>query len=392
MKSTRASQVIKYCYFLLCGAVLLLPGYWLPALEEAFNWQIKEISQPGSLPQKPAFHAQRFLAGHHQRDYSEAVKMRHPARRVLVRLRNQLVYNTFGSVGNTNYFLHENGHFFDKSYCRAASGYDYIGDDAVQKKVQSIKGTAEYLRKQGKLLLLVLPPGKPRIYPDMLPPAFQNAKDLPTNHGALIKALEEENIAYTDFRNFKNLQTDLDFPLYAQGSLHWGNYAVGLAMQEIADTLGKRQFSLGKLTWEEQENYSKELRPIDTEISRGSNMLGDIDLPPLPYHEFKFSPLPDSLRPRVLAIGDSYYELLYKAGFDKNFFASRSNYLHYFNREIHGKGKPDFPSITQNPEVLKQALNAYDIIIVSAAETNIPSLGFGFFEMMDSLLNQSARE
>lgn len=372
----------KYLFFCVLAIVFFLPEYYLPILEKKLGWQAQILGGETGRKIKPIFFPKKWLSGKYQKQYTSALKDQSPVRDLLVRTRNQLEYSTLNTIGNQQVIPGKEGVLYSKSYIDAARGIDFKGEQWIQQKASKLKIIINYFKNKGIPLVVVTPPGKPRIYPQHLPQVYQNESTSPTNRGLFLKTFKELNIPLIDFTFFKAYEAKTGNPVYPQFGLHWNYLGAAIAADTISAYCSKQgDFSFPDRIGVDSIPFSTHFKPTDTELLRSANLLSQIEAQPMPYPIVQYTNLADSLKPKAIVIGDSYYQILLKEGYHEALFQSDSPFWFYFKTEAF-KQAAAYHGFKRDGKGIMDRLAAADMILLSCSETNLAKFGFGFIDLV----------
>lgn len=308
--------------------------------------------------------------GTFQEQHSRWVEENIGARPTLVRLRNQLRFSAF-DAGNTNTLLvGVDKTLFMTDYVAALKGEDFMGERTLRARLARLRAVQELLRRQGRLLLLVLAPSKARFWPERLPARCRPTERRRSNYEAYVEQIRERGITAIDFNAWFGRQKDkAAYPLYPPGGIHWSQYGATLAADSLARFLRGRGFpTIPPVRWQDVR-LATQPESYDGDIEWMMNLWWPLNDVRLAYPTVTVAARPDSAtRPGLLTVGDSYYWNWARTGLFSHLF--RQPEFWFYDHEVY---KNDATTPTSVPaDSLLATLKRTPIIVVLATEINLP--------------------
>lgn len=376
---------IRYLLFFLVLALLTLPEYYLPALQRAFPaLQARVLGGSFEQVDYPRFWPQKWLTGDYQDQFEKARRNRSPIAPFVVRHRNQLLRGVFGDSGAPRVVYGENDYFYAVEYCEAFAGLDYAGRAAIQARVQQLQRIQELLGPDGPRLLVLLPPGKPRVLPEQLPDFYRSRQADSTNWQVFSELLRTSGVPFMNFDFLIREKEAFPYPTYPQFGLHWNYYGATVAAdslrRKIGQMLGRR---LPLMDYRQSIEVRDSLMGTDKELLYGANIKREPPAKPMPYPQVEYRSDSLTYLPKVLIVGDSYYKLWYDYGIQEGLFHPESSFWYYYGAiypQQEGKHAQSLP-------VLEESLRR-DIILLPHAEINLNNFGFGYLERLEAALRE----
>ncbi|MCB9264703.1 MAG: hypothetical protein H6558_06750 [Lewinellaceae bacterium] len=377
---------LQYAFFLLVLALLTLPEYYLPLLQEAFpSLQAPVLGGSFERVEYPRFWPQKWLTGDYQGQFEKARRNQSPIAPSVVRHRNQLLRDVFGDSGAPRVVYGENDFFYSIEYCRALAGMDYIGRQTIQAKVEQLQRIQELLGPDGPKVLVLLPPGKPRVLPENLPSFFRERESESTNWQVFSELLSGSGVPFMNFDFLIGKKSEYPYPIYPQFGLHWNYYGATVAADSLRRKIGQL---LGKelpvMKYKESVEMRDSLMSTDKELLYGANIMREPPAKPMPYPKIQYREDSLSFRPRVLIVGDSYYKIWYDYGIQNGLFHPESSFWYYYGTMF----PPRNGQHAQSLPVLEETLSK-DIILLPHAEINLNNLGFGYLDRLEAALKEN---
>lgn len=292
----------------------------------------------------------------------------------LVRLNNQIQYSLFHATHTKEVILGKEDYVYVEGYINEYLGKNFIGHQAIRDTVANIKFLQDTLRAMGKTLLVVLAPGKPRIYPEYLPDEYVRTKDVPTTYSAFCEEFKRNGINYIDFNEIFRLKKDTArYSVFPQLGVHWSVLEDVRAMDTILgklSSLSGKDLPRIKITKIVEKNT---LESPDDDIIKSMNLIWYPRHKKMAYPEYEYI-TKGKVSPNLLVIGDSFWWDILLRNLVRETF--ELNNFWYYNREACGNyffGKKE----ARKEPIVKRILQN-DMVILISGESTLPSLGFGF--------------
>lgn len=373
----------KYFLFLFLLIVLCMSQWYVPLLQR----QIPALEAPdlgGSFEAAPGarLSARNWMSGYYQKASEQHLKQESAIAPFFVRLRNEWIYQLFGEVPSALVAKGQDGFFYSTTYCDAFIGKDEIPQTRLEQLSNQLQFIQQALEAKGKSLLVILPPSKPRVLPEHLPAFYQKNGSKSSNYDRFRFLLFDKKVPTQDFSFFFSQKAP--YPIYPQYGLHWSYYGAAWAADSIRHQIGQLlSVQLPEMQWRDSIALSTDLRSTDRELLYGANLWKDPEVRPMPYPTIRYEQI-DSIHtpPKVLAVGDSYYKLLYDYGIPQGLFHPASRFWYYYNTSIPAG------EVAPRAENIEEVINRFDIILLPHAEINIEKMGFGFLDALEQALKQ----
>ncbi len=374
---------IRYLLFFLVLALITLPEYYLPVMQRAFpSLQAPVLGGSFERVDYPRFWPQKWLTGDYQEQFEQARRNQSPIAPFVVRHRNQLLRDAFGDSGAPRVVYGENNYFFAAEYCEAYAGTDYTGRSAIQARVQQLQRIQELLGPEGPRLLVLLPPGKPRVLPENLPSFYRERQADSTNWQVFSELLAHSGVPFLNFEFLILEKEAFPYPIYPQFGLHWSYYGATVA----ADSMRRKmEHLIGKelpvMEYQRSVEVRDSLMSTDKELLYGANIMREPPAKPMPYPSIEYRRDSLTYLPKVLVIGDSYYKIWYDYGIQQGLFHPESSFWYYYGTIYPPQGGQHARSLP----ILKETLSR-DIILLPHAEINLNNFGFGYLDKLEEAL------
>ena len=376
---------LRYLLFFLVLALITLPEYYLPALQQA----VPALQAPvlgGSFERVdyPRFWPQKWLTGDYQDQFEKARRNQSPIAPFIVRHRNQMLRDIFGDSGAPRVVYGENDYFYSIEYCQAFAGMDYIGRNALEARVLQLQRIQELLGPDGPKLLVLLPPGKPRVLPENLPAFFRERQADSSNWRVFSELLEASGVPFMNFDFLIRQKEALPYPIYPQFGLHWNYYGATIAAdsmrQKVGQLLGK---NLPVMEYQQSISMRDSLMSTDKELLYGANIMREPPVKPMPYPTIEYRQDSLTFQPDALVIGDSYYKIWYDYGLQAGLFHPESSFWYYYGTAFPPQGGQHAQSLPILEETKRR-----DIILLPHAEINLNNFSFGYLDRLEEALRK----
>ena len=374
---------LRYLLFFLVLALITLPEYYLPLLQRAvpglqapvLGGSFERVDYPQCWPQK-------WLTGDYQEQFEKARRNQSPIAPFIVRHRNQLLRDVFGDSGAPRVVYGENDYFYSIEYCQAFAGMDYIGRAAIEARVRQLQRIQELLGPEGPKLLVLLPPGKPRVLPENLPPFFRERQADSTNWRVFSELLATSGVPFMNFDFLIHPEEGFPYPIYPQFGLHWNYYGATIAADSMRQKAGQLLgVELPVMNYQQSIRLSDSLMSTDKELLYGANIMRKPPVRPMPYPTIEYQQDSLTFQPNALIIGDSYYKIWYEYGIQRGLFGPASSFWYYYGTIY----PPQAGQHAQSLPILEETKRR-DIILLPHAEINLNNFGFGYLDRLEEAL------
>lgn len=302
-----------------------------------------------------------------------------------VRLRNQFDYTLFSKSHAQSVIIGKDGYLFEEQYIKSYLGLDFIGQDSINQRVTKLKYVQDELERQGKLVLVVIAPGKGYFYPEYIPDAY-GKKVGKNNYEGHVQAFKRENINYIDFNDlFVKNKNKSKGVLYPKTGIHWSQYGMYNSLDSIISYIEhKNNIDLKDIEINRNVKPTSELKFKDNDIEQGLNLFTSLDHLDMTYPKFNYLPGEGKARPTLLTISDSFWWQIYDLGVGHEIF--NEGKFWFYNQTVHPDTENSGTNVFSNQINLFEELQKRDIIILMATEANLYKFGFGFIEEAENTL------
>ncbi|MGI4736489.1 MAG: alginate O-acetyltransferase AlgX-related protein [Janthinobacterium lividum] len=364
-----------------------LLGLWLlPAMQTALYMKILRPTRPAfevKLP-RPAISGAAWWGGTLQPAWEAYATQKLGLREWLVEPYNQLRYSVFQQSTNSQVLRGQHEVLFEAGPVQAALGRVAPATPAqMAEQVQRLRAVQDTLARRGKLLVYVIAPSKPELYPENLPDSCQRLPHQPTAYQRYAGPMRAAGIHVLDLAAvFRTWKARSPYPLFPSGGTHWSGYGLVRA----ADTLGRYLEAHGHFRLPRVRQTGLEIsatpRYTDDDLVRMLNLLHNpAPTPPLAYPTLAFDPPQRGERqPRLLLVADSFgWSFIEFYPYLQHLFAPGSAYWYYNHEVAWTNGPATGPALVQDRD-LRAELAAPEVIVLLFNAANMGEFDHGFSE------------
>lgn len=315
---------------------------------------------------------------------SEHIGFREP----FVRCYNQFCWSLFRKIQNETIFANDDNWLFNDftvKHFYGQSVYDFV--DSNEAAVQKMNRDAimlcqlqSLLEEYGVSFFVCLAPGKDVVFGEHVPEVkgFKRPPGILAidYYPPLFDSLGINYINFSDY--YLDIKDTSPYPLYLKSSSHWSNeaavYAADTLFRYMEDLCG---FNMHNLSF--GERYLDKTHFLDSDLEDIMNLLWPIESGENHYTRVAIDDDSTAIKPRLLAIGDSYFK-----GFHYNLTLDRlfeSYHFWYYNNTV--LYDPIHDNVRQ-ADVLKEMLSS-DVVMVMYSPCNLFDLNRQF--LTNALLN-----
>ncbi len=328
-----------------------------------------------------SFSLHKWFGGEYQDCAEKYLNQSFGFRNLLVRINNQVDYSLFKNTHLHSVIEGKDNYLFSYEYIKAYRGYDYTGEKVANEYMRQLKFIQSALAGMNKTLILVFAPGKASYYPEYLPDSF-NKEGASTNYKLYPDLAQKWGINCINFRKYFLCQKNHSpYPMFTKNGTHWSEYAADLVFDSLISYVeAARKISMPHFKWNSIAESDHDTG-LDNNIVDAMNLLFDNSHEKTGYPQTSLVTKPGSIKPSLLAIGDSYFGTLWYLGINNVF----SDYqFGYYDQKM-------FPQsfdheINTDQFSLKKEINDHNVIIIEATESNIYALGWGFIGNLYDML------
>jgi hypothetical protein len=355
-------------------AILLLI---VPMIQQNLNiFEFKPLRGAYEKPAKKTLNWKTWFTEEYQRGTQKYIDQNLGFHSFLVRLYNQMQYSLYNKARVDHVVVGKENYLYQKSYIRAYTGRDFVGEEVIEEKVSKLKLIRDSLSNYGVELVVVLAPGKGSFYPEYIPDKFNPHQRTITNYEYYRDQLASESINTVDFHKwFREMKDTISYPLFPKTGIHWSKYGEYLALDSLLAYISEIYDGYVPDLKLKKIELSDEMRYTDDDIERGMNLIFNISDLKMAYPEFEFDSYEgNSLK--ILSIGDSYFNMIFKTGLKREVF-SGSQYW-YYNKTIEKTYKDELEYV-KSKDLLLEVLNTNILVLINTDGT-LKRFSFGFID------------
>lgn len=361
---------------------------FLPLLLSPLDHNLPIWPLAGSFEEKarPALSGPDFLSKKFQSQLSTYLDSTFALRAVFIRFRNQIQRTVFGKIHGKKIVEGTDGYFYENDHVAAYLGTDFKEPAQTIHLIQRLRRVQDLLQQRQKTLLVILAPGKARIYPEHIPvdsPAPSEAN----YYNLLRREMQSQRVHHFDaIAYLKETMKDAPATFYPRAGTHWSVWGAAHVWQQVVnrtrDVSGRPipsfTFHRGATTRLPRSDTT------DSDLFDSMNLLWDLPWGHYVYPEVD-RPKTDAVRKppaSLLAIGDSFYQTFFAFGGPQAVFPS-SEFRFYNKIVFPGDGSPSRKS---DEAPLADAIERADVIFLLVSEVNFKWFGYGFVEEAEQIL------
>ena len=290
----------------------------------------------------------------------------------IVRFFNELRYRLFNEF-NRQVVVGDDGYLFERGYRKSVCGLDFLGEEQIQLRVDSLESLRLKLEGQGKKLLLFIPPNKWRAHEDKVD--WDCKKTNQTNYHVFCEKLYEQGFYLFDHMDyFRWEMKSTPYPMYSKQGTHWSIYGAAVSSLSVIASFRSEGIEIPSVSFESIElssprNTDKDLHDLLNIMSHPEREGDSLAYPTLGFKGEE--------KPRVLIIGDSYYWTYYYLGLHQGLFHPESKYFYYNSTMIGQDGDIRTPVTS---EIRSAELEASDVVLLVMCEPSLADFGYGLLE------------
>lgn len=371
----RNTNIIKTALYI--GLLGLLT---LPAIQKKYKI-FEEEELKGSIPEytKPQLTIENWWGGHYQDSAELYLKGTAGFKPSLVRIHNQLHYWLYNVAIANGVIIGNDNYLYEENYIKAHLGWDYVGEIAIQEKVNKVVAISDTLEKLDKSLVVIFAPGKASFYPEYIPEEFHPEQQDTTNYEIYAKLFNQSDVHFIDFNQwFRDMKDISPYPLMPKTGIHWSKYGEVIAIDSMLSYLEV-------LCDCEYPNFvvdtiheSMEMEETDDDIEDGMNLYFNIPDLKMGYPRFHMEHSGNEAEKRVAVVADSYYWGMYNWGLSGGYF--NGGQFWYYNEHVHAEG---LESPLQPKDLnTKEEMEKHDVVIILITDANLYKFAFGFIDDM----------
>ncbi|MGB0999938.1 MAG: alginate O-acetyltransferase AlgX-related protein [Flavobacteriales bacterium] len=367
-------KLAKYLYFILVFSLSI------PTIQYVTGFSnVKKLKGYIQLHSDIEISVTNWLSGDYQEKKELYLRDHFGFRPSFVRLHNQYDYSFYNQLHTNSVVLGKDEFLFEEQYIKAYYGKDKINETTVDSLIDKLVFVQRELKKQNKHLFVFLAPGKGEFFPEYIPDAFHQKRQLPTNYQYFVSQFKNKNINYFDAQDwFLKNKTSSPFPLYSKGGIHWSRYAELIMTDSLLNFLEIETNQIFPDLVLDNFPVQSTMKYRDNDIGESFNLLSSTSSYPMCYPSFHIDNKNLKTSPKVMVVADSFYWGMYKDDFTETLFGDGEFW--YYNQTIYPGNTP------VNSVDLNEKLAEHELIILMSTDANLPKFAYGFIEQTYELL------
>lgn len=363
--------------------LILLGLMTLPAIQKKFKiFKEKELSGAIEEPIKPTFKFEYWWSGSYQDSVQYYLKESAGFKPSLIRIHNQMHFWLYDIALANGVIIGKENYLYEENYIKAHLGTDFIGDQAIKKKVNKIKELSDTLNKLDKTLIVWFAPGKGSFYPEYIPDQFNPTQKSTTNYEVYRDELIESGVHFLDFNLwFREMKESSPHPLMPKTGIHWSKYGEIIAADSLLNYLENICNCEYPNLIIDSIPTSYSMYDTDDDIERGMNLYFNISDLEMAYPKFHKELTGNEANKIVTTVADSYFWGVYNWGLSREYF--NKGQFWYYNEQVYQDGL----EVPLNPKEIdiQKEIEKSDVIILLSTDANLYKFAFGFVdELYDS--------
>jgi acetyltransferase AlgX (SGNH hydrolase-like protein)/Fascin domain-containing protein len=357
----------KLILFLLLFALL-----WLPFFQQLTRL-FKEPELKGAFvkPSMPVFSMDSLNALKFQKHFEDFENYNFGFRGLFVKIRNSVDNILFNDLSVVDNIAGKDGFIFSVGSIERALGIQYDGKAKNEAVIEKIKFLKEGIEKNGGHFLAVIAPSKEIVFPDFLPPKYIGKYKTPNYYTDFIEGYKKANIPFIDFcPYFKNLRKTSPYPLFTKAGFHWSIYGASFAQDSLISYVEKNlSKSLPKYKRIGVE-LSDTARESDADFEYSLNLFYSVGQSQYVYPKLEMIPLTKkNYRPKVIIIGDSYFQQIKNQKMLKDVFSEDSRFWFYFATTTYPLSDAAATPLLKDADVMDELRSADYVILFCNVST-----------------------
>lgn len=362
---------ILYIVLFILAVVLLA----FPLVQQHGNlFNIKKLNGVTVESKQPVLSLKTFMSGEYQKQEDKYLAEHIGFREPLIRSYNQLIWSLFRKTQNKTLFINHDNWIFNDFTIRHHYGqsmYDFRNsNEAMLEKMQAdaimLCLLQNVLKEYGVSFFVCLAPGKDMVCSEHVP----EVEGFTRPRGILAidyypPVFDSLGINYIDFQSYyMAIKDTVSYPLYLKSSSHWSNQAAVIA----ADTLFRYMEALGGFNMHNfsiGEEYVDKSHYLDSDLEDVMNLLWPIETGMNRYNKIIFDNDTTAMKPKWLAVGDSYYKgFMYNMSLGSYF---DTYHYWYYNKDIYND---PLHSEVKDVDILLELLSS-DMVMLIYSPSNL---------------------
>ncbi len=341
-------------------------------------WKLEPLFGYFQVPEVPKLTSESWLDGTYQSKKEKQIEESIGFRSLLVRMYNQWYYSLFNQARANGVSIGKDNYLYEEGYIKTALGDDFLGENEISSRLDSLQHIADYLKTKNITLFVVLASGKGEFFSANWPLEFKNEKPSRTNYLEFSEGLSNRNIPTLDLQRwFLQMKDTATYPLFPKTGIHWSTFADIL----VADTLFKfvhqnhPSFHYPSIQ-PSNINFSETMYLRDDDIEKGMNLLFNIPDNKMAYADVKIEGDTMNVSSDFLIIADSYYFGI--EGLLRDNTKLPSGNFWYYNKQVYPASYSE--QVLVEDLDYKKELEKNQVVILLSTDMNLRKFGFGFMQ------------
>ncbi|HOZ29332.1 MAG TPA: hypothetical protein PLL66_00275 [Bacteroidales bacterium] len=296
----------------------------------------------------------------------------------LVRFNNQMIFSVLRESPIKGPVIGKDGVLFEESYIISYLGRTFIGDEEIENNTNNLLATQEILKTKGVNLIIIFSPGKASYYPELIPDKYKPSKKSKNNYEAYMENFNKKGINIIDLNSYiVSMKDTATYEIYCDLGAHWTIWAASIAMDTVIKYMENitnkdyADFSILKMETPDT------LRNQDDDLYKTMNLLFYPPYKKISYPVLKFNNGKEKIKPKVLAISDSYWWTIYaeSVAIPQNIFSNGGFW--FYNKTVYPVRNP-----VKNVDELdyKQEIESQDFVFLVTSEATNHLFPYDFCE------------
>ncbi len=325
-----------------------------------------------------------IMDGSYQSSLNTWVENNFPGRKLLIKIRSQLMYSLLKKSPNEHVLIGAEGHLFEPQYIYYEQGLHSTDEQNVQETIGKLERLQQLLNEQGKELYLFITPNKAYFNSEYIPWYFKSSKQPGENdYQKFSRLLKGSSLCYFDSHTYiENYSgNDIMAPVFYPTGIHWSRpwgYSSAKVFWDLMDE--HSHWDLSELTLA--------TAPVDDPIPPDTDLYDSLNLLEDPtgihYYDASLSVVEPGDKPNIFFRGGSFMGQsitgLIQAG-AVNQDTYFENYA-YFTDQFSGSGTISSLSAYNEMPILAERLSISDILVLEVNEDKVYDLSFGFVDYL----------
>ena len=358
-----------------CFLIFIVVGFFgFQALQHTYPLvRQKKLSDVPDSTKCPKLTFESYSESQFQPVFEKYIEERMGFRGFSIRLKNQVDYSVFNFTQTQFVVIGKNRMLLPENCIRNYKGIDFKGVERIRNEVRRLKMIQDELKKHNVDFLLIFAPGKATYFSELIPDHYKQRPN--TNYKTYINAISGSGIHFIDMNSwFLQMKENAKYPLYPLNGAHWNSYGISLAADSMLRYIEKlRNIDLPDFSWS-QATLSDSLTYRDNDIGVMMNLIKPLKNDPMPYFHFRYINA-GKVKPRLIAIGDSYWFGFTETGIIKHVFANNRFWNYFRDDFINDRVAGNVANLDIEKELYNQ-----DLVILITTESNYQIFPFGFID------------